>query len=60
MQVNLPKTLISTFALLAATAATDAFARDQIHIVGSGTVFPFTSIAAEQFRQRRQIQNPYS
>ena len=36
-------------ALLAATLATPAIARDQIRIVGSSTVYPFTTAVAEQF-----------
>ncbi|MGL4634911.1 MAG: substrate-binding domain-containing protein [Beijerinckiaceae bacterium] len=42
------KTLILAGALLAATA-TGAIARDQIRIVGSSTVYPFTTAVAEQF-----------
>ena len=44
-----------TFALLVAVAAMaafgseGAFARDQIRIVGSSTVYPFTTAVAEQF-----------
>jgi phosphate transport system substrate-binding protein len=43
----------STFAagilLAATTLSTGAFARDQIRIVGSSTVYPFTTAVAEQF-----------
>jgi phosphate transport system substrate-binding protein len=42
------KSLILAAALLA-TTATGAFARDQIRIVGSSTVYPFTTAVAEQF-----------
>jgi phosphate transport system substrate-binding protein len=42
------KSLILASALLAATA-TGALARDQIRIVGSSTVYPFTTAVAEQF-----------
>ena len=50
---------IITVAALTTTAlmtATPAFARDQIRAVGSSTVYPFASAAAEQFG--RQVQNP--
>jgi phosphate transport system substrate-binding protein len=41
--------LTATVALAAITAATAAQARDQIRIVGSSTVYPFTTAVAEQF-----------
>lgn len=44
-------------AVLAITA-TSAQARDQIRIVGSSTVFPFTSAAAEQFGQGGKFKTP--
>jgi phosphate transport system substrate-binding protein len=44
------RNMVLTGALLAATAlATPALARDQIRIVGSSTVYPFTTAVAEQF-----------
>lgn len=36
-------------ALALGAFATDAHARDQIRIVGSSTVFPFSTAVAEQF-----------
>lgn len=39
-------------------AATPAFAREQIRVVGSGTVFPFTAIAAEQFGKAGKFKTP--
>ncbi len=49
-------------AILATSALTmyapDAFARDQIHIAGSSTVFPFTSMAAEQFGKEGKFKTP--
>ena len=41
--------LTATVALAAIAAATAAQARDQIRIVGSSTVYPFTTAVAEQF-----------
>ena len=32
--------------------------RDYLSIVGSSTVYPFSSVVAEQFGKGRQIQNP--
>ncbi|WP_436642383.1 substrate-binding domain-containing protein [Microbaculum sp. FT89] len=40
---------LAAAAAMAAIAATPASARDQIRIVGSSTVFPFTQAVAEQF-----------
>ncbi|GFE66941.1 substrate-binding domain-containing protein [Litoreibacter roseus] len=45
-------------AILAATAATAADARDQIRIVGSSTVFPFSTAVAEQFGRTTDFQTP--
>jgi phosphate transport system substrate-binding protein len=55
-------TTASAFALaiagmLAATAA-EAQSRDQIRIVGSSTVYPFTTAAAEQFGKGGQFKTP--
>jgi len=38
--------------------AVPAFARDQIRIVGSSTVFPFVAAAAEQFGRDEQFRTP--
>ena len=48
------------FALTAATAiaATTAQARDQIRIVGSSTVFPFSTAVAEQFGKTTDFATP--
>ncbi len=48
--------LLGTAAML--LAASPAFARDQIKIVGSSTVFPFSSAAAEQFGAQGQFPAP--
>ena len=53
----------STFAVAALCTAGPALARDQIKIVGSSTVFPYTQAVAEQFspkpaRRRRWSNRP--
>ncbi len=45
-------------ALLATTAISSANARDQIQIVGSSTVFPFSTSVAEQFGQKTSFKTP--
>ena len=45
-------------ALLATTAMTSANARDQIQIVGSSTVFPFSTSVAEQFGKKTDFKTP--
>jgi phosphate transport system substrate-binding protein len=52
--------LIATLALTAALAAFagPAQARDQLRIVGSSTVYPFTSATAEQFGQGGEFKTP--
>ncbi len=44
--------------LLAAVAANAAEARDQIRIVGSSTVFPFSTAVAEQFGKGAKFKTP--
>ncbi|MEX1109204.1 MAG: PstS family phosphate ABC transporter substrate-binding protein [Dongiaceae bacterium] len=44
--------------VLALTAATAAEARDQIRIVGSSTVFPFSTAVAEQFGKTSDFATP--
>ncbi len=48
----------SAFVLAAAVAATPAMARDQIQIVGSSTVFPFSTAVAERFGQNTSFGTP--
>ncbi|TDT77842.1 phosphate ABC transporter substrate-binding protein (PhoT family) [Litoreibacter halocynthiae] len=48
---------VASAAILAA-AATAADARDQIRIVGSSTVFPFSTAVAEQFGRSTDFQTP--
>lgn len=43
---------------LAAVSATAATAREQIRIVGSSTVFPFSTAVAEQFGRTTDFQTP--
>ena len=43
---------------IAAVSATAAAARDQIRIVGSSTVFPFSTAVAEQFGKTTDFQTP--
>ncbi len=45
-------------AILVAAASTTATARDQIRIVGSSTVFPFSTAVAEQFGRSTDFQTP--
>lgn len=45
-------------ALLSTTAISSAQARDQIQIVGSSTVFPFSTSVAEQFGQKTSFKTP--
>jgi len=44
--------------LMAGTSEANAQARDQIRIVGSSTVFPFTTAAAEQFGRTGRFKTP--
>ena len=54
------KSLTAAAALLAATSffATAASARDQLRIVGSSTVYPFTTAVAEQFGKANGGKTP--
>ncbi len=45
-------------AILVAAASSAATARDQIRIVGSSTVFPFSTAVAEQFGRSTDFQTP--
>jgi phosphate transport system substrate-binding protein len=44
--------------LLAATLTTPALARDEIRVVGSSTVYPFTTTVAEQFAKKNGVKTP--
>ena len=53
------KTLgLSVAALTAALLATQASAREEIRIVGSSTVYPFSTLAAEQFGKASAFATP--
>lgn len=53
------KTTTLALAVCAATlAATPSFARDQINIVGSSTVFPFSTAVAERFGKNTKFPTP--
>ncbi len=56
MQFNLKSLALAGVALAMATGA--AQARDQIRIVGSSTVFPFSTAVAEQFGQTSGFATP--
>jgi phosphate transport system substrate-binding protein len=56
MSVKLHSTAAAV--LLVAAAAAPAFARDQINIVGSSTVFPFSTTVAERFGKSTSFKTP--
>ncbi|HUO96079.1 MAG TPA: PstS family phosphate ABC transporter substrate-binding protein [Steroidobacteraceae bacterium] len=60
MHASLLRTLIGATALAAAAAATPALgeARDTVHIVGSSTVYPFSSTVAEHFGKGGKFKTP--
>ncbi len=49
---------VSAFALILALGAGSASARDQIRIVGSSTVYPFTTAVAEQLGKTGGVKTP--
>lgn len=52
------KTLLALAAALFAFGASEAYARDQIRVVGSSTVYPFTTAVAEQFGKKTGQSTP--
>ncbi|MBL1419252.1 MAG: substrate-binding domain-containing protein [Alphaproteobacteria bacterium] len=50
--------LLAVAALALPLMATTSFARDQIQIVGSSTVFPFSSLVAEKFGKSSSFNTP--
>lgn len=52
------KRLLMTASLVALTAVPALAARDQIRIVGSSTVYPFTTAVAEQFGKSTGMKTP--
>ncbi|AZV77150.1 PstS family phosphate ABC transporter substrate-binding protein [Parasedimentitalea marina] len=49
---------MATTAIIALAAAAPALARDQINIVGSSTVFPFSTTVAERFGKSTDFKTP--
>jgi phosphate transport system substrate-binding protein len=49
---------IAAFALASTVLAGSAYARDQIRVVGSSTVYPFTTAVAEQFGKAGSFKTP--
>ncbi len=49
---------VAALALATAVMSGAAFARDQIRVVGSSTVYPFTTAVAEQFGKAGQFPTP--
>lgn len=60
IEMNITKImgLLAGAALLTTTAVGSVHARDQIQIVGSSTVFPFSTSVAEQFGQKTSFKTP--
>jgi len=54
--MNIPK--ITSIAACCVVLSAPAFARDQIQVVGSSTVYPFITAAAEQFGQNGIFRTP--
>ena len=52
------KSLCASAIALAMVASSPAFARDQIKIVGSSTVFPFSTTVAERFGKSTEFKTP--
>lgn len=50
--------LLSVAAVALVAGAGEALARDQIRVVGSSTVFPFTTAVAEQFGSKSGMKTP--
>lgn len=51
-------TMTIAFIALVTLSTNNAFARDQIRIVGSSTVFPFSTVVAEQFGRTTEFKTP--
>ena len=52
------KTLLSLTALAVMSIPSQAYAGDQIQIVGSSTVYPFVTISAEEFGKSTKFKTP--
>jgi len=55
---NMKNTLLSLTALLALSLPSQAQAGEQIQIVGSSTVYPFVTVAAEEFGKNTEYRTP--
>ena len=49
---------VVALAVAGLTTSAAAQQRDYIQIVGSSTVYPFTTVVAEQFGKTHQVQDP--
>jgi phosphate transport system substrate-binding protein len=58
MSISSNKLLVSAAVLAVAVQASTAVARDQITVVGSSTVYPFSTIVAERFGNRGKFKTP--
>ncbi len=58
MSISINKMLVSVGVMALAMQATTAVARDQIQVVGSSTVYPFSTIVAERFGNRGKFKTP--
>ncbi len=58
MSKPINKLLVSVGVLAATLQLTPAVARDQIQVVGSSTVYPFSTIVAERFGNRGKFKTP--
>jgi len=58
MSISINKMLVSVGILALAMQTTTAVARDQIQVVGSSTVYPFSTIVAERFGNRGKFKTP--
>jgi phosphate transport system substrate-binding protein len=58
MSISINKMLVPVGVLALAMQATTAVARDQIQVVGSSTVYPFSTIVAERFGNRGKFKTP--
>jgi phosphate transport system substrate-binding protein len=58
MSISINKILVSAGVLAVTMQATTAIARDQIQVLGSSTVYPFSTIVAERFGNRGKFKIP--
>ena len=58
MSISINKLTVTAGLLVMAMQAGSAVARDQIQVVGSSTVYPFSTIVAERFGNRGKFKTP--